>query len=429
MSDAIDAPGTNGGVCRVIGMSAIHGIRAYEQYAGRETVRRIEAKARPLRDMHVLHMNSTYYGGGVSQLLASLTLLLNTLGIQTGWRVVHGPPDFFSVTKKFHNALQGAAINLTSRKKEIYERVVHENAIRNHLDHDMIFVHDPQPLPLITHYRKKCPWVWRCHLDLTAPNREVWNYLLPFIEQYDAVVFSCEEYRQDIATPQVFFTPAIDPFSIVNRDLSGSAVDERLAHYGIPTDLPLVVQVSRFDRWKNPDGVIRAFQKARKAEECTLVLVGNVATDDPEGAEVYRSLLSHRDERIVILSVQDGALVNALQRRAAVVLQMSSREGFGMTVSEAMWKGAAVVGGNVGGIRHQIRDAENGFLVSTVDEAAERIVRLLRDPDLRQRLGRAAHETVRERFLFTRTVEQYLDLIGSFEPEFRLRGMEKPSCG
>ncbi|WP_292727336.1 glycosyltransferase [Methanoculleus sp.] len=410
-------------------MSAIHTIGDYEQYIGKEAVRRIKAKARPLRDMHVMHMNSTYYGGGVSQILSSLTLLMNSLGIQTGWRVVHGPPDFFSVTKKFHNALQGAEINLTGRKKEIYEDVIHENAVRNHLDHDVVFIHDPQPLPLITHYRKKSPWVWRCHLDLTAPNREVWNYLLPFVEKYDAVVLSCGEYRRDLRKPQIYFTPGIDPFSIVNRELSEDTVDERLAHYGIPTDLPLVVQVSRFDHWKDPEGVIQAFQKARKEEECTLVLVGNVATDDPEGAEVYRSLLAHRSERIIVKSVQDGALVNALQRRAAVVLQKSIREGFGLTVSEAMWKGAAVIGGNVGGIRHQIQDGESGFLVSSVDEAAERIVRLLRDPDLARQLGRAAHERVREHFLFTRTVEQYLNLIGSFEPEFRLRGGVESSCG
>ena len=409
-------------------MSAIHTIGDYEQYIGKEAIRRIKAKARLLRDMHVMHMNSTYYGGGVSQILSSLTLLMNSLGIQTGWRVVHGPPDFFSVTKKFHNALQGAEINLSGRKKELYEDVIHENAVRNHLDHDVVFIHDPQPLPLITHYRKKSPWVWRCHLDLTAPNREVWNYLLPFIEKYDAVVLSCGEYRRDLRKPQIYFTPGIDPFSIVNRELSEDAVDERLAHYDIPTDLPLVVQVSRFDHWKDPEGVIRAFQKAKKEEECTLVLVGNVATDDPEGAEVYRSLLSHRGERIIVKSVQDGALVNALQRRAAVVLQKSIREGFGLTVSEAMWKSAAVIGGNVGGIRHQIQDGKSGFLVSSVDEAAERIVRLLRDPDLRARLGHAAHERVREHFLFTRTVEQYLDLIGSFEPEFRLREGVEPSC-
>jgi trehalose synthase len=402
-------------------MNLDYGIRAYERYVGKETIRRIEAKARPLRDMHILHMNSTYYGGGVSQLLASLTLLMNNLGIRTGWRVVHGPPDYFNVTKRFHNALQGADISMTDQKKAIYEQVVHENAIRNHLNHDMIFVHDPQPLPLITHYRKKCPWVWRCHIDLTTPNPDVWNYFVPFVEQYDAVILSCSEYRQNLVTPQVFFTPALDPFSIVNRELPESAIDERLETYDIPTDLPLVVQISRFDRWKDPEGVIQAFEKAQKEEECTLVLVGNVATDDPEGAEVYRSLLSHRSERVIILSVQDGSLVNALQRRAAVVLQKSLREGFGMTVSEAMWKGAAVIGGNAVGIRYQIQDGVNGFLVSSVDEAAERIVELLRDPDLRERLGQAAHETVRERFLFTRTIEHYLDLIGAFEPDFRLR--------
>lgn len=402
-------------------MNLDYGIRAYERYVGKETIRRIEAKARPLRDMHILHVNSTYYGGGVSQLLASLTLLMNNLGIRTGWRVVHGPPDFFNVTKRFHNALQGADISMTDQKKAIYEQVVHENAIRNHLNHDMIFVHDPQPLPLITHYRKKCPWVWRCHIDLTTPNPDVWNYFVPFVEQYDAVILSCSEYRQNLVTPQVFFTPALDPFSIVNRELPESAIDERLETYDIPTDLPLVVQISRFDRWKDPEGVIQAFEKAQKEEECTLVLVGNVATDDPEGAEVYRSLLSHRSERVIILSVQDGSLVNALQRRAAVVLQKSLREGFGMTVSEAMWKGAAVIGGNAVGIRYQIQDGVNGFLVSSVDEAAEKIVDLLRDPDLRERLGQAAHETVRERFLFTRTIEHYLDLIGAFEPDFRLR--------
>lgn len=402
-------------------MNLDYGIRAYERYVGKETIRRIEAKARPLRDMHILHVNSTYYGGGVSQLLASLTLLMNNLGIRTGWRVVHGPPDYFNVTKRFHNALQGADISMTDQKKAIYEQVVHENAIRNHLNHDMIFVHDPQPLPLITHYRKKCPWVWRCHIDLTTPNPDVWNYFVPFVEQYDAVILSCSEYRQNLVTPQVFFTPALDPFSIVNRELPESAIDERLETYDIPTDLPLVVQISRFDRWKDPEGVIQAFEKAQKEEECTLVLVGNVATDDPEGAEVYRSLLSHRSERVIILSVQDGSLVNALQRRAAVVLQKSLREGFGMTVSEAMWKGAAVIGGNAVGIRYQIQDGVNGFLVSSVDEAAEKIVDLLRDPDLRERLGQAAHETVRERFLFTRTIEHYLDLIGAFEPDFRLR--------
>jgi len=395
-------------------------LKDYEPFVGAETIERIKGKAEPLRGLHVVNVNSTYYGGGVAQLLSSLTLLMNSLGIKTGWRAIHGPPDFFSITKKMHNALQGGEINLSEMKMEIYEQVIFENSVRNHLDHDVIIVHDPQPLPMIKHYRKNSPWVWRCHVDLSHPNDKLWNYLLQFIEKYDAVVLSRREYRQQLKTPQLFFMPAIDPFSITNRPLSEQDIDERLSHYQIPTDLPLVVQISRFDRWKDPQGVIQAFKLARKEVDCTLVLLGNVATDDPEGEEVYQSLLDSRDERIIILSRQDSALVNALQRRAAAVLQKSIREGFGLTVAEAMWKGTPVIGGNVGGIRQQITDGSNGFLVSSVAEAAERIVQLVKDGQLRQRLGQNARETVRQQFLLTRYLEQYLDLFNSFEPLFRL---------
>jgi trehalose synthase len=231
---------------------------------------------------------------------------------------------------------------------------------------------------------------------------------------------SSRDYAQEIKTPQLFFLPAIDPFSITNRELPQQEIDERLKHYHIPTDLPIVTQISRFDRWKDPEGVIKAFRLARKEVDCTLVLLGNVATDDPEGEDVYRSLSNYREERIIILTVQDGALVNALQRRAAVVLQKSLREGFGLTVTEAMWKGAAVIGGNTGGIRHQIEDGVNGFLVSSIEETAERIVQLISDNELRERLGQKAIETVRQRFLLTRLLEQYLDLFDSFEITFRL---------
>jgi len=401
-------------------------VEDYEQFVGAETINRIKEKARPLRGLHITNVNSTYYGGGVAQLLSSLTLLMDSVGIETGWRAIHGPPDFFSVTKKMHNALQGSDINLSEQKRRIYEDVIYENSIRNHLDHDVIIVHDPQPLPLINHYRKKSPWVWRCHVDLTNPNKELWDYLVPFIEKYDTVILSRKDYKQDLKTPQLFFMPAIDPFSIVNRPLSEDEIDERLNHYHIPTDLPLVVQISRFDRWKDPEGVIKAFKIARKEVACTLVLLGNVATDDPEGEEVYKSLLDSRDERIIILSRQDGALVNALQRRATVVVQKSIREGFGLTVTEAMWKGAAVVGGNVGGIRYQINDGVDGFLVSSIEDAARRIVQLLEDSALRQQMGQRARETIRRDFLLTRYLEQYLDLFNSFEPVFRLSDRVKP---
>lgn len=401
---------------------ALTSVEDYEPLVGAETVRRILAKAERLRDLHIINVNSTYYGGGVAELLSSLTLLMNSAGVRTGWRVIQGRPDFFSITKKMHNALQGGDINLSDLKEEIYEEVVFENATRMHIDHDLVIIHDPQPLPMITHYRKKAPWIWRCHVDLSAPNRELWSYLSTFIEHYDAVVLSLPDYAQPIGPPQRFIMPAINPFSVTNKTLSEEEIEDRFRHYDIPTDLPLVVQVSRFDKWKDPQGVIDAFHIARKEIAATLVLVGNVATDDPEGQEVFESLCRCEEERVRVLSVQDSALVNALQRRAAVVLQKSTREGFGLTVTEAMWKGAPVIGANVGGIRHQIEDGVSGFLVDSVDEAARRIVELVKHPDLRERLGSHARESVRERFLMTRLMEEWLDLIASFEATFQLRG-------
>jgi trehalose synthase len=400
----------------------------YRELVGDETVDRILEKAETLKDLHVVHLNSTYYGGGVAELLSSLILLMNDAGIKTGWRIIQGSPDFFSVTKKMHNALQGDRINLSRMKREIYELVVYENAVRNHLNHDIVVIHDPQPLPIIRHYRKKGPWIWRCHVDLTERNPELWNYLRTYVELYDAVILTLPRYKQEIETPQVFFEPAIDPFNITNRKFSDKEVNERLEHYNIPTDIPLIVQISRFDRWKDPKGVIEAFKIARKEVDCTLVLLGNVATDDPEGEEVYKSLVDQREDRIIILSRQDTALVNALQRKATVVLQKSLREGFGLTVTEAMWKGKAVIGGNVGGIRCQIQDGENGFLVSSVEEAAERIVKLIKDENLREKIGEKARETVLSRFLMIRYLEKYIDLFSSFKAEYKLKNSFDPDC-
>ncbi len=397
-------------------------VEDYEDLIGAEEVDRLLRAAERLEDMHIVNVSSTYYGGGVATLLSSIILLMNGAGLKTGWRVIQGSPDFFNITKKMHNALQGDEINLTDRKKEIYEEVIYENAVRNHLDHDMVIIHDPQPLPLIKHYRRNSPWIWRCHIDLTAPDRELWKYLKGFVECYDAVVMSLPEYRRELQTPQMFFMPAIDPFSIANRDLSDAECMERLSHYGIPDDRPIIVQVSRFDRWKDPAGVIEMFKLVRQEVDATLVLLGNAATDDPEGAEVYESLLKEREERIIIMSEQDTALVNALQRKAAVVVQNSIREGFGLTVAEAMWKEAAVIGTRVGGIRHQIVDGENGFLVNSGKEMAARAVQLLRNEDLRRRIGRNARETVRQKFLLTRLMGNWLDLFDSFETKFTLRG-------
>jgi trehalose synthase len=397
-------------------------VEDYAPLVGENTIERILDKAHRLAGFHVTNVNSTYYGGGVAELLSTLTLLLNGLGIRAGWRTIQGAPDFFGITKNMHNALQGMPFEFTPLKQGLYEEIIFQNSVRNHFNHDMVIIHDPQPLPLITHYEKRCPWIWRCHIDLSNPHPELWQYLSQFVGRYDAAIFSAQEYAQKLSIPQLFFLPAIDPFSTKNRILSEETMSGRLAHYHIPTDLPLVVQVSRFDPWKDPRGVIEAFKIARKEVPATLVLLGNFASDDPEGAEIYEQLCKCREDRILILpNGDDTSLVNTLQRKACVVFQKSLREGFGLTVTEAMWKGTPVIGGNVGGIRYQIEDSVNGFLVSSVEQAAQRLVQLLKDPSKRNLMGRRARETVQQHFLMTRYLEQYLDLFGSFETCFRYR--------
>src|SRR5213075_1524965 len=370
-------------------------IEDYDSFVGTETIERIRQKAANLKCLRVANFNSTYYGGGVAETISSLTLLMNSLGLRAEWRVIQGTPDFFSITKKMHNALQGAEIDLSKIKKQIFEQVIYENSVRNFLDHDFIIVHDPRPLPLIQHYEKTCPWLWRCHLDLSRPDAKTWNYLRRWVDSYDAAILSCKEFAQEMRPPKRMMMPAINPFAIKNRRLGDREIDERLAHYEIPVDLPLVVQVSRFDPWKDPKGVVEAFKLASKQIDARLVLLGNFATDDPEGEEIFHSLCACRNERILILtSGDDTALVNALQTLAAVVLQKSVREGFGLTVAEAMWKGTPVIGGNVGGIRYQIENGVNGFLVSTIDETAKRMVELISDKKLRDQMGSKARDTV-----------------------------------
>ena len=384
----------------------------YRPLIGDEAIHRIREKGDRVKKHHVVHVNSTHYGGGVAEMLLSITLLMNDLGIMTGWRVIRGIPDFFTITKKMHNALQGGPFHMTKHKKQIYEQVVFENAARTHLHaHDYVVIHDPQPLPMIEHYTRKGTWIWRCHLDLSNPHKELWNYLRDFINKYDAAIFTIPEYSQKLHIPEFFFLPAIDPFSLKNSDLTEEEMQDRLKHYNIPTDLPIVVQVSRFDRWKDPAGVIEACRIARKKADFTLVLLGNAAADDPEGTEVYEELTEKKDERtLVIPHGDDTALVNTLQRKAHVVIQKSTREGFGLTVTEAMWKGTPVIGGRVGGIPRQIDDGVNGFLVSSVEECADKIVTILGDDELRKSMGAKAREKVKENFLLTRLLEEYLDL-------------------
>ena len=266
------------------------------------------------------------------------------MGIETGWRMIQGTPAFFHCTKKFHNALQGDDVEITAAEKAVYEEVTRENAMRIHIeDCDAVIVHDPQPLPLVRHLHKRGnPWIWQCHVDLSTPDVAAWNYLRDFIEEYDMAVFSLPEYEQNLSIQQHFITPGINPFSAKNCELTDQQISECLAQHRVPTDRPIVAQISRFDRWKDPMGVIEAFRKARKEIDCTLVMLGNVAADDPKSDVILETIRSSVDERVVVLTVDDPILVNALQRRAAVILQKSTREGFGLTVTEAMWKSAAV---------------------------------------------------------------------------------------
>jgi trehalose synthase len=395
----------------------LHTLEQYEPLIGAATVQRIAAKTDLVRTMRVAHISSTFYGGGVTELLTPLTLMMNATGIETDWHLIQGTPGFFGCTKKLHNTLQGQSLDFSDAERAIYEEIVFENATRLHLDDcDAIIVHDPQPLPLIAHFaNREMPWLWQCHVDLSSPYAPVWSYLRQFIEQYNAAIFSLPEYGQDLRIDQQFVTPAIDPFSAKNREMSEREIREFLSNYKIPADRPLVTQISRFDRWKDPIGVIEAFRKARKQVDCILVLVGNNASDDPEGGKILETIENVADEGIIVLAVDDPTLVNALQRAAAVVLQKSTREGFGLTVTEAMWKGAAVIGGDVGGIRHQIKDEWNGFLVSTPDQAAARMVQLLKDPGLQKQIGSRAKESVRQNFLMSRLLEDWLDLLCRYE--------------
>jgi trehalose synthase len=385
----------------------------YVPLIGAPAVERIAAKAEPLGGLGVQQINSTKHGGGVAEILRSLTPMLSGLGIRTHWVSLAGSPAFFDVTKKIHNLLQGDAGDLTDDEWRLYLDTVAENAEIIDVREDVIVVHDPQVLPLVeyrnNHHRR---WIWRCHLDLSNTNHALWGRLRPLVDQYDDVIFTLPEYDQPIKPRLHYIMPAIDPFTIKNRPVAQDEIDTVLAHYNIPRDLPIVAQVSRFDPWKDPVGVIQAARQARKQVGFTLVLLGNMATDDPEGRRIYETLVAEADDRTLIVPEgDDQLLVNAIQTTADAIVQKSLREGFGLTVTEAMWKGRPIVAGNVGGIRHQITDGENGLLVDTPGAAADAIVRVLTDPALAARLGAAARETVCDRFLFTRLLEDHLDLL------------------
>ncbi|MDY6893376.1 MAG: glycosyltransferase [Chloroflexota bacterium] len=391
----------------------------YRPVVGDETVGDIYRKARGLQGMRIQHINSTFQGGGVAEILNSLVPLMNDIGIDADWRVLHGTPDFFTVTKKFHNALQGGSLNLSDLKKQLYLQTNATFCACSHLEADCVIVHDPQPLPLIRFHKKKVPWIWRCHIDLSNPHEELWEFLKTFILRYDVDIISSEVYRKnDLPVQQRIISPAIDPLSLKNKELSQKDVAKYMRKYKIPTDKPLITQVSRMDVWKDPEGLLEVFKRVRENVDCRLVYCYDSASDDPEGAAVYkrtyhkaRKLVESGDVIFVVGSSQ--ILVNAIQRASTVIVQKSTKEGFCLAVTEALWKGKPVVGTNVGGIPLQITDGENGFLVDPYDKEtfADRIVRLLRNPRMAEQMGMIGKETVRNNFLITRLLRDYLVLL------------------
>jgi len=397
----------------------MHHLEDYRKIAGDEAISAIYKEARRLYGRRILHINSTYYGGGVAEILNSLVPLMNNIGIEADWRILHGTPDLFTITKKFHNALQGNSINLTEIKKQLYVGANEAFSTYCHIDADCVFVHDPQPLPVIKFYKKRQPWVWRCHIDLTNPNKKLWEFLKGFILRYDMVIFSSEKYKkEDLPVEQKVIYPSIDPLSLKNKELSEKDILKYVKKAGIPNDKPVITQVSRMDPWKDPEGLLEVFKYVKESVDCRMVYCYDMALDDPEGVEiyskVYRKAKKFVEKGDVIFVVgKHQILVNAIQRFSTVLVQNSIREGFCLAVTEALWKGKPVVATKVGGIPLQIKDGENGFLVEpgNREQFADRIIKILEDPSIGHEVGKKAREVVRERFLITRTLLDYLRIL------------------
>lgn len=387
----------------------------YRKIVGDDVIDQIYHKGARVRTAHIVMVNSTSQGGGVAEILRGLLPLINEAGPDVGWRTLKGHPDFYRVTKRIHNALQGGEIDLTTRKKWVYEKVNRDFSKYTHFDHDLVVIHDPQPLPLIENYKRAQPWVWRCHIDLSHPNEELWDYLKNFIIPYDYEIYQLKDFVRKNRSHKII-QPAIDPLSTKNEEISEDIIREYLMKIGIDPDdsRPLIVQISRFDPWKDPMGVIKVFDRVKEDIDARLLLAGSFAEDDPEAEGIYENVIREtegRNDITVVANIHDIA-VNAVQRAADVVLQKSIREGFGLTVTEAMWKETPVVAGNVGGIPQQIVDGETGYLADPTDynEVSEKVLEILSSQELRTKMGKKAKERVRKKFLITRQIEDWLEV-------------------
>ena len=391
----------------------------YEPIIGLVATSKLRQVASDLAGHKVVHVNSTKEGGGVAEILNWMIPLMKDLGLDASWEVIKGNPGFFDVTKAFHNGLQGKRVLLTDRMIRAYEETLGNNIerLRTKLEEaDFVIIHDPQPAKLLDLCpNRKGKWIWRCHIDVSQPDRKVWSYIRSMVNSYDASIFSMPDFARTLDHPQFIVAPSIDPLAVKNTEMSVNEIRSALSQFELDLDRPIITQVSRFDRFKDPIGVIEAVKLLNSAYNVQLVLAGGGATDDPEGAAVLEEvqLAAEGKENIHVLLLPPDAhrIINALQRASTIVLQKSLQEGFGLTVTEAMWKGKPVIGGNVGGIRLQIHDSHTGYLVDTPEGAALRMHNLLARPELMNRLGKTAKLFVRENFLCNRQLREYMTLM------------------
>ncbi len=387
----------------------------YRQVVPPGTIDLLRRLADRLRGRSLLHVNSTRVGGGVAEMLHRYLPLFQELGIETQWEVISGGDEFFRVTKSFHNALQGQEQAFSDAMLTAYLDANRENAARLDLKADVTIIHDPQPAALIEFASKQGKWIWRCHIDISRPQRRAWSFIRRFVIRYDGAVFSLPKFAQRLPIPQYLIHPSIDPLSEKNRDLSAQEVVRVLDRLEVPPDKPILLQVSRFDRFKDPIGVINAYRIVKKYDDCRLVLAGGSADDDPEGAQVLAEVRaaagSDSDIHVLVLPPTANHEINALQRAAAIIIQKSTREGFGLTVAEGMWKGKPVIGGFAGGITIQIIYGVTGFTVNSVEGCAFRIRYLLNNPDVARQMGDNSREYVRQNFLITRDLADHLALM------------------
>lgn len=409
-------------------------LEAYARVAGQDAVDQLQQLSAPMKGAKFVHVNSTRVGGGVAEILMKMVPLMNELGIDTSWEVISGENKFYQCTKSMHNALQGDQVHISEDLLKAYEETNSRNAdlLRPALENaDYVIIHDPQPAPLL----KLCPnrkgkWVWRCHIDASNPHPPVWNYLSGYVQDYDASFFSLADFAQQLPHTQYLIPPSIDPLSDKNMELSQAEIDSTYEEFNLDPKRPIMLQVSRYDRFKDPLGVIEAYKLTKQSiPEIQLVLAGGGATDDPEGEEVLKEVRDSAgkdtDIHILLLPSDAHKTINALQRVSDIVLQKSLKEGFGLAVTEAMWKGKPVIGGNTGGIRLQIINHHTGFLVDSPQDAALRIQQLLQDPEKLREMGIQAKEYVRENFLNTRHLREILSLFTALDN--KSKNIIKPS--